>query len=268
MIEQTQNPLITTLKARLPGETFRLPSQGLFYQNGELSEDVKDGEVHVFPLTALDEILLKTPDKLMSGTAITEVFARCIPQVKKPMALLSKDIDYLLMCLRLISYGETIDIIYTHDCEDAKERNYSVELRPLVSKAKPIDPTTIGVNYTVTLPSNQVVSLRPPLYGSVLNLYLTSFEMQRMSSEDQFNAGKEQLLDIVTDTIASVDGYADRAMIREWIRELPAGWLDQISTATQTFSTWGPSSKWTTTCKDCGKEITIEIPLNPIAFFS
>ena len=57
-------------------------------------------------------------------------------------------------------------------------------------------------------------------------------------------------------------------MIREWIRELPAGWLDQISTATQAFSTWGPSSAWTTTCKDCGKEITIEIPLNPIAFFS
>ncbi len=265
---QTANPLITALKARLPGETFRLPSQGLFYTDGELSEDVKDGEVHVFPLTALDEILLKTPDKLMSGTAITEVFARCVPQVKKPMALLSKDIDYLLMCLRLISYGETVDIIYTHDCEGAKERTYSVELRPLVAKTKPIDPTTIGTNYVITLPSDQQVTLRPPLYGSVLNLYLTSFEMQRMSSEDHFKAGQEQLLNIVTDTISSVDGHSDRAMIREWVRELPAGWLDQISSATQTFSTWGPSTQWTTTCKDCGAEMTIEVPLNPIAFFS
>lgn len=265
---QTVNPLVTALKARLPGETFRLPSQGLFYTNGELSEDVKDGEVHVFPLTALDEILLKTPDKLMSGTAITEVFSRCVPQIKKPMELLSKDVDYLLMCLRLISYGETVDVVYTHDCEGAKERTYSVELRPLVAKTRPVDPTTIGTNYTLTLPSNQVVILRPPVYGSVLNLYLTSFEMQRMSSEEQFKVGQEQLLSIVADTISTVDGYSDRNMIREWIRELPAGWLDQISTATQAFSTWGPSSAWTTTCKDCGKEITIEIPLNPIAFFS
>lgn len=266
--QTTDNPLLTALKARLPGETFRLPSQGLFYDNGELSDDVKNGEVHVFPLTALDEILLKTPDKLMSGNAIVEVFSRCVPQIKKPMELLAKDIDYLLMCLRLISYGETVDITYTHTCEGAKERTYTVELRPLISRTKPIDPTSVGSSNTIMLPSQQTVVIRPPLYGSIMRLYIGTFEMQRMSEDEQFKAGQEQLLDIVTDTIQSVDGIKDRAQIREWIRALPAGWMEDISNATHAISEWGPSSSWSTTCKDCGEEITIDIPLNPIAFFS
>lgn len=263
------NPILQTLKARIPGETFRLPSMGVFYLNHELADDVKNGEVHVFPLTAIDEIILKTPDKLLSGNAISDVFSRCIPQVLKPLELLSKDIDYLLMCLRLISYGDTVDIIYQHNCDGAKERTYSVELRPLIAKAVPIDPTSIGTVFTVKLPSDQTVVMRPPLYGGILQLYISNFQLQNeMSSTDRELISQNQLLDIMTSTIVSVDGYDDRTMIREWVRELPAGWVDVLSAATHRFSDWGPSTSWKTTCKDCGAELEIEIPLNPVAFFS
>lgn len=268
MTTEPTNPLLQVLKARIPGETFRLPSSGLFYHNGELTEDVTNGELHVFPLTAIDEIILKTPDKLLSGKAISEVFARCIPQVRKPMDLLSKDVDYLLMCLRLISYGETLSITYKHACEGAKSRTYEVALRPLVAKSKPVDPTAIGTKYTIKLPSEQLVELRPSLYGAILNLYLGNFEAAKLSENDQVVNAHNQLLRIVTDTIASVDGITDRGQITEWIREIPAGWMVQLGDVMQEMSEWGPSSEWTTVCKDCGKEITIDIPLNPVAFFS
>jgi hypothetical protein len=263
------NPLLQTLKARIPGETFRLPSQGLFYKNGELSDDVTNGEVHVFPVTTIDEIILKTPDKLMSGRAITEVFERCIPQVKKPMELLSKDVDYLLMCLRLISYGDTLEVTFNHDCkEDSKNHNYSVELRPLISKTRPIDPTIVGSAFSLKLPSDQVVELRPPLYGSVLSLYLSDFETSRLSADERFQQSQEQLLNIIMDTIVTVDGYGERDMIREWIKQIPAGWMQQIGEAMQRIGDWGPSAVIQTVCKDCGEEIELEIPLNPVAFFS
>lgn len=267
MNTQNTNPLLDTLKARLPGETFKLPSGGLFYNNGELSADVTNGEVHVFPLTAVDEILLKTPDKLLSGRAIAEVFARCIPQITKPDQLLSRDVDYLLMCLRLISYGDTVSITYNHHCKETSvDRSYEVSLRPLVQKARQIDPTTLTQLFVITLPSEQVVHLRPPLFGSVMRLYLTNFEAS--NSDEDIISTQLKLLDIVTDTIVSVDGIDDRNMIREWIKALPAGWMQQISDALQHVSEWGPSTSVQVTCKDCGEAIEIEIPLNPIAFFS
>ena len=264
----SQNPLIQTLRARIPGETFRLPSQGVFYNSGELSDDVKNGEVHVFPITALDEIILKTPDKLLSGTAVIEVFTRCIPQVKQPLKLLSKDVDYLLMCLRLISYGETVEVTYKHSCENALSRSYEVELRPLIAKSKPIDPTSLGSKYTVTLPSGQVTTIRPPLYGSVLNMYLSNFESSKLTVDEQEEHHRMLMLNLVTDTIVSVDGHEDREMIREWIKVLPAGFMKILGEVMHMAGDWGPSSEYTTTCKDCGEEITIEIPLNPISFFS
>jgi len=39
------NPLLENL--RLPGETVRLPSGGMFYKNGELASHVNNGEIHV-----------------------------------------------------------------------------------------------------------------------------------------------------------------------------------------------------------------------------
>lgn len=266
--EQPVNPLLATLKARIPGETFRLPSQGVFYQSGELSEDVKNGEVHVFPITAIDEIILKTPDKLLSGTAVNEVFSRCIPQVRKPLQLLSKDVDYLLMCLRLISYGETVDVTYKHSCENATRRNYEVELRPLISKSKPIDPTSLGSKYSLTFKSGQVAELRPALYGSVLSMYLSNFEAQKMTEEERLLDTQMHMLNLVSDTIISVDGVTDRNFIKDWLKAVPAGWMQELGESMQDVADWGPTSEYTTVCKDCGEEITIEIPLNPISFFS
>lgn len=268
MLEHTTNPLLHTLRTRIPGETFRLPSQGLFYTNGELDDDVVNGEVHVFPVTTMDEITLKTPDKLLSGKAVNEVFARCIPQVRKPMELLSKDVDYLLMCLRLISYGDTVSVSYKHSCDNAKRHQYEVELRPLIIKSKQIDPTTIGTKYTLKMGSDQIVELRPPLYGGVLKMYLSDFDANRMTPEERDIEYQNQLVDIIVSTIVSVDGITDKALIAEWIKALPAGEGKRIGDTMKEAGDWGPTTEWSTVCKDCGEELTLEIPLNPISFFS
>lgn len=260
------NPLMMALRSRIPGETFRLPSQGLFYTDGELSDDVVDGEVHVFPLTALDEITIKTPDKLLSGKAIEDVFIRCIPQVKKPMKLLSKDVDYLMMCLRLISYGDEMDITYTHTCENAKNQTYGVALRPLIARAKPIDPTSLGTTFTIKVGGSMLVKLRPPVFESVINMYMANFQSSNQSIS--LEEAQRKLLDVITSTIISVDGEENVEHIQEWVKAIPAGWMQQIGEAMQSLGNWGPSTAANLVCKDCGEEMEVEIPLNPIAFFS
>ena len=96
------NPLLDRLN-RMPGETIRLPSLGQFYEHGELEEGVVNGEIVLNPMTMTDEIMMKSPDMLFQGTAIERVFQRCSPQIKKPLDLLSSDVDFILTHLRKIS---------------------------------------------------------------------------------------------------------------------------------------------------------------------
>ncbi len=121
MTENNDNPLLQKLK--LPGKRFRLPSRGLFYSNGEIDESVQDGEVEVFSMTTIDEVTLRSPEFLFTGEAIERVFRRCIPDILKPLELLSKDVDFLLACLRIVSYGGTYNITTRcPECEDIQQR--------------------------------------------------------------------------------------------------------------------------------------------------
>ena len=167
-LQPPANPLME--RARIPGETFALPSAGLFYKNGELSSDVIDGEVVVNPMVTVDELTMKSPDKLLNGTAIVDVFSRCIPQIQDPLRLLAKDVDYLMICLRKVTYGDEIEITHTHTCEDAKRHSYVVNLNTFLQKTTRLQTTDLSAKYILTLPNSQVVVLQAPLivYESIL----------------------------------------------------------------------------------------------------
>lgn len=262
-ITKKNNPLLDRI--RLPGETFRLPSLALFYKNGELDDSVVGGEVHVYPMTTIDEIILKTPDRLMNGDAIREVFSRCIPQVKDTGRLLSKDVDFLLTCLRLTTYGPEMSIQYRHSCADAQEHSYSVALRPLLAKAKTIDPTTLGASFKHVLQNGQVVMFRPPLFESVLKLsHAIDFAPQDISAEEY----GELIVRTVASTIESVDEITDPEMVFDWLKALGAGWVRELSDVINSVSDWGVNFKHDFECRDCGKPIQIELSTNPLTFFS
>lgn len=256
------NPLLERI--RLPGETFRLPSLALFYNDGELDSSVSGGEVHIFPMTTIDEIILKTPDRLLNGDAIREVFSRCIPQVRDAGRLLSKDVDYLLACLRLVTYGPDMEITFIHTCPDAKENSYMVQLRPLLQKAKPIDPTTLGTSFKHTLPNGQVISFRPPLFASVLQLtQALDFAPSDISPEEY---GK-LVVRTLSNMIEKVDDITDPEMIFEWLVALSSGWVRELSDAVNKVSDWGVNFKHELVCKDCGETVNVEISTNPLTFF-
>ena len=259
--EISTNPLLA--RARIPGETFTLPSQGLFYQNGELDESVKNGELIVNPMVTFDEIIMKTPDKLFSGEAITEVFKRCIPQVLKPLDLLSKDVDFLLVCLRKVTYGEQMEITYTHTCKDAEEHNYMVSMDPFVRNARRIDPTKIDTDYVIKLENGQQVFLNPPRFGNVLKIYQAVGNDQDMSSEEI----RDELFDTLAGMIRKVDNISDKNQVREWLSVIKAGWVEQISTSIDRVSDWGPNFGSTIKCRDCGEEVQVNTPINPLSFF-
>lgn len=264
----TPNPLMSALKARIPGETFRLPSQGIFYTNGELASDVVDGEVHVYPMTTHDEILMKTPDKLFSGQAINEVFSKCIPQILKPMELLSKDVDYLLMCLRMLTFGEEVELLYTHNCSGAIEHTYKVGQRPIIASARMVDPTTLSAICEHTTPSGQLVKLRPSKFKHLLSIY-QAISLNKTNGEDEdLLEIHKKLTDVLVGMIVSVDGITNEVQIREWLENVPAGWVNTLSTKTSGLGDWGIDSIVRCTCMDCKQPMELEVPVNPISFFT
>lgn len=255
-----KNPLLE--RARLPGEVHRLPSRGLFYHDGELDPSVKDGELQVFPMTTHDEIVMRSPDLLFNGTAVTETIKRCVPQVLRPEKMLAKDIDFLMVVLRKTSYGSDFEIGYKHLCENAKEHSYMLSIDNIIKATKSVDPTTLGSAFNITLPNEQVVRIEPLRYEATTRL------MQMTQKELSVDERTALSISIMLDLIASVDNITDKKMISEWLETIPVGWSAAINKAMDEAQTnWGPDFSVKLTCKDCGELVEITAPLNPLTFF-
>lgn len=256
----SDNPLLARI--RIPGETFRLPSGGLFYQPGVLAPEVTDGEVYVSPMTAIDEIALKTPDLLFSGQAITQVFGRCIPQVLSPGKMLAKDIDFLLICLRKVSYGPQMELTTTHSCEKAKEHSYVVSVDDFIKKSKRIDPNQVTKNFHLTLSNQQVVHVEPISFENYIAL------MQANDTDGDPTKLAQRLVFSVSRIIKSVDGNTNNEQIQEWLAHIPPMLMKQVTESIDKTTEWGPDFMATIKCKDCGEEAKVQAPLNPLAFFT
>lgn len=282
MSEQT-NPLLDALK--LPGRIFQLPSRGIFYHNGELADSVKDGEIHVHPMSALDEINMKNPDQLFSGAAVNTVFRQCVDGVVKPSDLLSKDVDAIMLFLRTVTYGASYEFVARHACatpvvdeegkpvlgpdgqqliKRGKDHTYICDIDALIDRMKLIDPTVIDSLYKVPLSNGQVVKLRPNRYQHVLDIIKANENKKEITAEDQQRNLTMMLLGIID----SVDSTSDPKLIAQWIAKVPSPLINRVADKIDGVNAWGSDLKTTCKCMDCGQDFEVEIPINPVSFFT
>jgi hypothetical protein len=258
-MESSTNPLLQKLK--LPGRTFQLPSRGAFYKKNELSSD--EGEIHVHPLSALAEINLKNPDLLFNGKAVEGVFAECIPEIKKATELFGRDIDAIMFFLRLVTYGPQFNITVKHTCAEAKEHSYIVNIEDQIHKMTFLDPTDLD-QFTVVMPNDQVVKIHPLKFEHMIKLFQMNTGKTEFSSDDQ----KKNVVFNLTNVIDSIDDVTDKKFIEEWVRLASSPFHNRITEAIDKSNKWGPEQVCKITCKDCGEVMDVELPLNPISFFT
>lgn len=261
-MSKENNPLLANIK--LPGRMFQLPSKGLFYHKGELADLVKEGEIHVHPMSALDEINLKNPDQLFSGKAIETVSRQCIEGINQSTQLLAKDVDALMLFLRAVTYGPNFEFVAKHNCEGGKEHTYVADIDQMINSMKMIDPTILAEQYTLVLPNGQTVRLQPNRYQQVIDLIKKNENKTEITVEDQ----KENLISMIMGVVQDVNGISDPKMIEEWARNISQPMINLIGERIDTLSDWGPDLKWKCKCPDCGTEFSVEIPINPVSFFT
>lgn len=270
------NPLL--IKVKLPGKVFQLPSKGLFYGPGVLSPTTVDAEVQVHPMSALAEMKLRSADLLFSGKVIREVCKECVPEILKPEALITQDVDALFAFLRQVTYGEIHRISTMHTCHDAKMHEYSINMSTVLSNPNnKILEHRHEIN-RIVLSNEQVVHAKPCTYQEAMQSVHMRGEIRKIERE-QGKVDDEKLTEItvfeISAVVASVEvtiddkimNITDRTHITEWIRALPRTQLDELLAGVKAASSWGFDFKTTLKCKDCGADFEYNLELDPISFF-
>lgn len=267
MTDKVLNPLLERIN-RMPGETIRLPSLCRFYNNGEVVDSF-NGEITLYPMTLTDEIMMKSPDMLFQGTAIDRVLKRCSPNIKKPLELLTSDVDFILTHLRRISFGPTIEVPFKCESEKCGHENHvQVPLEHFTNTSKEIDTEHFEENYLLTTPTDGYqVRLRPITFLDFLH-------MQQVTAENL--SDPEQLEDYVLDSFAAIIAAVDsiennspenRGFIKEWLNRIPRKDSNMIRDRVAKIQDWGPTFKYKAKCSKCKHPNELTTELNPTAFF-
>jgi len=209
---------------RRPTVYFSLPSRGKGYEPG-IIEMTETGELPVYPMTAIDEITVRTPDSLYNGSAVADLIKSCVPNIKDPWRLNANDLDAVLIAIRAAGGQENLEISTT--CPKCtNEATYNINLVAILSQLKQAD-------YDSLLSVNDLkIKFRPLSYKEMNTAALDQFAIQKKygnleSIEDTEERAKltqeairaitEATMKIIANTVEYIDTPTARVEEMEYI---------------------------------------------------
>ena len=224
---QESNPLKKYY--RQPKQFVRLPSNYKYYKPGTIQVP-ESGEVAVFPMTAKDELLFKTPDALLNGEATVRVIQSCIPAITNAWEMPALDIDACLIAIRMATYGTKMQVkVFVPKTKIEKDMELDLQAA--------LDRLLSNTYEEKFLYQNMEITTRPLTYKEFTEAAIKTFEEQRLAAMVQdkempeeekikrFQASFSKLTDIniqmVSASVASirVDGQVvtDKTQIQEFL---------------------------------------------------
>ena len=276
--DMNANPLAKYF--RVPGIHIRLPTNGAFMPPGSVEFTAK-GDLPVYPMRAADELLLKSPDALMSGYAIEKLIESCIPAIKYPRLISSPDLDVILLAIRAATYGETITL--SPACPSCGAQNETHRsLAYLINNMTMIEPENV-----VRLTDDVLVYLKPYSMVSATTLGVASFEETRQvqavenaSSEKrtaQVNKSMQRLSELATAVLADYCHFSSMSRMElsligscfwNFSEHISKGWNDKIQSKLEEINKKGIDKSYDITCAACSHEWKTQIEFNPSTFFA
>ncbi len=272
-----QNPLNKYF--RQPAIYVKLPSEGKFYPAGTLDMPTNK-ELPILPMTALDEVISRTPDALFNGSAVTTIFSSCVPNIKDPWSIPQIDVDLLLTAVRIASYGHEMEI--SSKCPHCEvENDFVLDLRTIIDRIK-----TPDYNNKVII-GDLELSFKPLSYFQVNESAKRQFEEQKamqLSAEGSLTESEKLsvlslalsnitklTIDSISDSIERIktpDGVVeDPIFIKEFFANCDSSVFARIKDHAVALRTSTEMEQLKLNCKDCEKEYTQSFTLDMSNFF-
>jgi hypothetical protein len=195
MTQISNNPLRQFF--RQPAIYLRLPSGGQHWAPGSLVMP-ENGELPVYPMTAIDEISYRTPDALFNGQAVINVVQSCVPNIKDAGKIPNTDLNALLVAIRIASYGHAMDV--TSTCSECKnEDEFSVDLRVLLDNIHSPD-------YSKFMDQGDLqIIFRPSTYEEQNKSALEQFEKQKILQQvNESNITEEERSKVLAESLRQI----------------------------------------------------------------
>lgn len=263
---------------RRPGLYLKLPSGGSGYTPADLVLP-ENGELPVYPMTAIDEITAKTPDALYNGVAITEIIKSCVPNILDPWKITSVDLDAVLIAIRAATSGGEMEL--ETNCPECKEDGkYGLNLIGLLSNIKAGDYDSKLIFDDLT------IKLRPLTFKESNQGNTIQFELQRMLISIQNIEDEDARLKASTDALAKVNNITmnlisdsieyiktpnstvlDKEFILEYLQNCDKNTFAKIRQATIDLREDSEIKPLSVKCVHCEYEYTQPFTLNISNFF-
>lgn len=272
------NPLMRHF--RHPSLNIKLVSNGRFWKDGALDLPIS-GEIPIYPMTAKDEIILKTPDSLVSGASVVQVIQSCCPNIKDAWAMPSIDVDYTLVAIRIASYGQMMHIsAKCPHCDE--EHDYDIDLHNILGQIQ-----TPNYAEAIVVNDNLAIRLKPLTYGEVSKAGSTSLEEERLlkalndpevDDDTKSSAYSKHVAKMIesnvdnatacTDSIVA-DGVevVDKKFIKEFYQNTESSTMRKIHAKIAEFSDIVSIKSQPTLCTACDKEFKLGIEFDYSRFF-
>jgi hypothetical protein len=270
------NPLVAYYRA--PGISVELPSRGLYMPPGTIGLDMA-GEIQVLPMTAADEILLKSPDALMSGYAVEQMLRSCVPGIQNPRLISMPDLDVLLLAVRAASYGNKMDVDVTcPKCDTAG--SFTLDIRSILATAKPLPDEK-----AIRLSADVIAYLQPFTLEQSTRAALTTFHeakamqgVENLPMEERTRRINESFrkLTILSSSltaacvmkVATPQGVVvDRNHIADFMKNIPGEWTRKVDAGVKELNEMGIDRTIHGSCQSCGHEFSTELQFDPASFF-
>ena len=266
---------------RLPGLSVSLPTKGVFFPVGGIELD-DNGEVSVYPMKAADELLLSSPDALMNNTAIINLVASCVPQIKLPQMVSSPDLDVLLLAIRVASTGPMMESEAV--CPECRETTqFEIDIPEVLNQVKTIEPVN-----TIRLSDDLIVYINPHTIAVQSKIFNEAFKQTRAAQALEMN---DELTDeersiqasMIMKKLAEINLYGveqcvvkvsipgtevtDRQYIKDFMDNIDSKKLNVIRKAVEKLNNEGIDKTIEVECAHCKHKWTTEIEFNPATFF-
>jgi hypothetical protein len=262
---------------RQPKVFIKLPSGGIYSKPGTVQGDVAN--VPVYGMTGMDEIIVRTPDALLSGESTATVVGSCVPAIKDPWDLCILDLVLILAAIRIATYGNSMAI--GHTCTNCgAENDYDIDLNKVIEFYMNCQYESKIVLKDIT------INLKPLNYKASTEFNLRNFRLQQriaqaevmdntQERQDLINGLFKELAAIQTEiykvTIDSVDigdqVVTETAYILEWLDNCDKSVFDAIKQINQKNTETWTMPKFPVKCDECETAVNLTVDLDQSNFF-